>query len=56
MSRTTSCNNFTQDQLEAARKLRNAKHKEWRDKNPDKVKAAQLRYWVKLSEKCKCNE
>ena len=32
---------------EQARRLRNAKAKEWRDKNKDKVKAIQERYWIK---------
>lgn len=33
--------------IEAARKARRAYQKEWRAKNPDKVKAATERYWIK---------
>ena len=32
---------------EQARKLKNQALKEWRRKNPDKVKAASIRYWEK---------
>ncbi|WP_443659291.1 hypothetical protein [Clostridium algidicarnis] len=32
---------------EDARKLKNEYMKEWREKNKDKVKAAQERYWEK---------
>ena len=41
---------------EIAKKLRNQKAKEWRDKNKEKIKAINKRYWEKkareyLSEK-----
>ena len=32
---------------EIARKLRNKKAKEWREKNKDRVKAINKRYWEK---------
>ena len=47
---------FTAEQLEAARLARNAKLREWRAKNPDKVKAAELRYYVKLGMKMKSEQ
>lgn len=31
----------------------NAKHKEWRNRNPDKVKANTTRYWERKAEKLK---
>lgn len=39
---------FTPEELEAARKARNAKLREWRKKNPEKVKEYALRHFVKL--------
>lgn len=33
--------------LEIIRKLKNKKAKEWRDKNKDKVRAINQRYWLK---------
>ena len=32
---------------DAARQVRNAYHRQWRKKNPERVKAAQDRYWQK---------
>ncbi|MBQ1778213.1 MAG: hypothetical protein IIZ93_08675 [Acidaminococcaceae bacterium] len=37
----------------AAKEARRQYQKTWRAKNPDKVKAAQLRYWVKKAEQMK---
>lgn len=37
--------------LESARQLRNQKAKEWRKRNPEKVKDINLRYWVKQAKK-----
>ena len=39
---------FTEEELEAARKARNAKLREWRKKNPEKVREYELRHWVKV--------
>lgn len=36
---------------EMARRLRNKKAKEWRDKNKDKVKEINKRYWIKKAKK-----
>lgn len=36
-----------------ARDARNAYMREWRKKNPDKVKAANTRYWEKKADECK---
>lgn len=37
-----------QEQLEAkARELRNAYYKEWRKRNPEKVKANNRNYWLR---------
>lgn len=36
---------------EIARKLRNKKAKEWRDKNKDKVKEINKRYWINKAKK-----
>ena len=36
---------------ELARKLRNEKAKEWRAKNPDKVKEINHRYWLNKAKK-----
>lgn len=36
-----------EDVQETIRKLKNKKAKEWRDKNKDKVKAINQRYWLK---------
>lgn len=47
MSKTTE---FTPEQLEQARLARNAKLREWRHKNPDKVKAAQIRHFLKVAQ------
>lgn len=35
---------------EAARKARNDYHNEWAKKNPDKVKAANRRYWERKAQ------
>ena len=40
--------NFTAEEMELARKARNAKMREWRRKNPEKVKEHQLRHWIKV--------
>jgi hypothetical protein len=34
-----------------ARRAQNEYYRNWRKKNPDKVKAAQARYWQKKAEK-----
>lgn len=36
---------------EIARKIRNNKAKEWRDKNKDKVKEINKRYWLNKAKK-----
>ena len=36
---------------EMARKIRNQKAKEWRDKNKDKVKEINRRYWINKAKK-----
>lgn len=36
---------------EIARQLRNQKAKEWRDKNKDKVKEINKRYWLNKAKK-----
>lgn len=36
---------------EIARQLRNQKAKEWRDKNKDKVKEINKRYWINKAKK-----
>lgn len=41
---------FTKEQIEEARKARNAALRAWRKRNPEKVKAAQLRYYVKKAQ------
>lgn len=33
--------------IKLAKKIKNQKAKEWRDKNKDKVKASNQRYWLK---------
>lgn len=40
---------YHRDYYRRNRKERLAKHKEWRENNPDKVKAANERYWLKRS-------
>lgn len=35
---------------ELARQIRNQKAKEWRAKNPDKIKAINKRYWLKKAQ------
>ena len=47
MSKNTD---FTPEQLEMARQARNAKLKEWRHRNPEKVKAAQIRHFLKVAQ------
>ena len=37
--------------LEIARNLKNAKAKEWRDSNKEKVKEINKRYWLKKAKK-----
>lgn len=41
---------FTKEQIEEARKAKNAALRAWRKRNPEKVKAAQLRYYVKKAQ------
>lgn len=38
------------DKLEAARMARRAYQKKWRANNPEKVKAATERYWIRQGE------
>lgn len=38
---------MTDKEKEAMRKARNAYRREWNRKNPEKVKAAQEKYWLK---------
>lgn len=38
---------------EEAKRLNVQYHKEWRKKNPDKVKAINKRYWLKKAQKLK---
>lgn len=38
---------------DAARIARNEVQREWRKKNPEKVRAAQARYWERKAEKMK---
>lgn len=40
-----------EDVQETIRKLKNKKAKEWRDKNKDKVKAINQRYWINKAKK-----
>lgn len=41
-----------EEELEAiAKKLRNQKAKEWRDKNKDKLKEINHRYWINRAKK-----
>lgn len=42
---------MTQVEIDAMKAARNAYRREWRKKNPDKVKAAQERYWLKRAAK-----
>ena len=35
---------------EAAREARNAYYREWRKKNPEKVRAANEKYWIRKAE------
>lgn len=37
--------------LEIARKMRNQKAKEWRDKNKDKIREINKRYWLNKAKK-----
>ena len=39
------------EQERKARDARNAYYKEWRKKNPDKVKAYQMRFWANRAAK-----
>lgn len=39
-----------------ARKARNAYYREWRKKNPDKVRATQMRYWEKKATEAAAKE
>lgn len=38
---------MTEMEKDAVRKARNAYRREWNKRNPEKVKAAQERYWLK---------
>lgn len=40
-----------QSKEEQARKARNEYYREWRRKNPEKVKAAMVKYWANKAEK-----
>lgn len=42
-----------QEQIRAAQR---EYHKQWREKNPDKVKARNARYWLKKAEQLKQQE
>ena len=42
--------------LNLAKKIRNEKAKEWRNKNKDKVKAINQRYWLNKAKKIKEGE
>ena len=44
--------NIKDDRAKAAR---NAYARQWRAKNPDKVKAAQARYWDRIAERMEGN-
>lgn len=46
----------SEDILKLAKKIRNKKAKEWRDKNKDKVKAINQRYWINKAKKLKEGE
>lgn len=41
---------------EEAKKARSQYYREWRAKNPEKVKRSQERYWARKAEKMKENE
>lgn len=41
---------------EAAKEARRAYQKEWRKKNPDKVKKIQIRYWQRVAERAQKGE
>lgn len=41
---------------EMTKELRNEYMRKWRKANPDKVKAAQQRYWAKKAQEKKTNE
>lgn len=41
----------TESVQETIRKLKNQKAKEWRDKNKEKVKAINQRYWINKAKK-----
>ena len=47
------CKEYTAEEL---RKARNEYYRQWRKKNPEKVKAAQLRYWKRKLEESKKNK
>ena len=47
------CKEYTAEEL---RKARNEYYRQWRKKNPEKVKAAQLRYWMRKLEESKKNK
>ena len=38
---------MTEKEKDAVRKARNAYRREWNKRNPEKVKAAQEKYWLK---------
>lgn len=42
---------MTEIEKEAIRKARNAYRREWNKRNPEKVKAAQEKYWLKQAAK-----
>ena len=47
---------LTQEEKELINKARRAYKKEWRKKNPDKVREANERYWLKKATKTKVRE
>lgn len=50
MRKTTETTEMTAEQREAVRKARNAYVREWRKKNPEKVKKYWERYWLKKAQ------
>lgn len=46
----TTKTTFTAEELEKARKARNAAHREWAKRNPEKIKAARIRHWLRKAQ------
>lgn len=42
---------MTESEKEAMRKVKNAYRREWSKRNPEKVRAAQEKYWLKQAAK-----